>query len=103
MGDSVNYLKNVSTLQLDPEKCTGCGICVEVCPRAVMTIKRRKAALVDHDACIECGACQRNCAFGALSVQAGVGCAQALIKALITKGEPVCDCGGTGNEKSGCC
>jgi ferredoxin len=102
MGDSVNYLKNVSTLRLDPQKCTGCGVCIEVCPRAVVTIKVRKAAITDLDACIECGACQRNCAFGALSVRAGVGCAQALINALITGGEPTCDCGGTGKNPE-CC
>ena len=102
MGDPVNYLKNVSTLRIDREKCTGCGMCVEVCPRGVLEINDRKAAIVELDACIECGACMKNCAFGALSVHAGVGCAQALINALITGGEPTCDCDGTGKE-TGCC
>ena len=102
MGDRVNYLKCVSTLKLDMEKCTGCGMCTEVCPRAVLMVENRKALIVDLDACIECGACQRNCAFGAISVHAGVGCAQALINALITGGEPNCDCGREGND-SGCC
>jgi ferredoxin len=60
MGDSVNYLKNVSTLRLDPQKCTGCGVCIEVCPRAVVTIKVRKAAITDLDACIECGGTGKN-------------------------------------------
>jgi len=99
----MNYLKNVSTLWIDREKCTGCGMCVEVCPRGVLEILDRKASITDLDACIECGACQRNCAFGALSVQAGVGCAQALINAMITGGEPNCDCGGKGNNEAGCC
>ena len=103
MGDPVNYLKNVSTLRLDPKKCTGCGVCAEVCPRAVMTLKDRKAHISDLDACIECGACQRNCAFGALSVHSGVGCAEALIRALIAGGEPVCGCSGEGKEKAECC
>ena len=94
----MKYLKNVSTLKLDAEKCTGCGVCVEVCPRGVLERHNRKAIITDLDACIECGACQRNCAFGALSVEAGVGCAAALISAMIRGGEPVCDCGGTENE-----
>ena len=98
----MNYLKNVSTLNLDTEKCTGCGVCAEVCPRAVLKVENRKVMVVDRDACIECGACQINCAFGALSVNAGVGCAQALIRAIITGGEPVCDCSDEGSE-SGCC
>ena len=99
----MNYLKNVSTLWLDPEKCTGCGVCAEVCPRAVLKVENRKATIVDLDACIECGACQRNCSFGALSVNAGVGCAQALVRAMITGGEPACDCGGGGEKNAECC
>ena len=30
------YLKDVATLRLDPAKCTGCGMCLDVCPRAVL-------------------------------------------------------------------
>ena len=30
------YLKNVVTLELDPEKCSGCGTCLEVCPHGVL-------------------------------------------------------------------
>ena len=30
------YLENVVTLQLDTEKCIGCGKCTEVCPHAVI-------------------------------------------------------------------
>ena len=29
------YLKNVVTLQLDEIKCTGCGMCLDVCPHEV--------------------------------------------------------------------
>jgi Fe-S-cluster-containing dehydrogenase component len=78
-------------------------VCVEACPRGVLEIRDRKAVIADSDACIECGACQRNCAFGALSVHAGVGCAQALINALISGGEPVCDCDTEGKNAAGCC
>jgi NAD-dependent dihydropyrimidine dehydrogenase PreA subunit len=38
-----------------------------------------KVVLADRDACMECGACARNCAFGAISVEQGVGCAAAII------------------------
>lgn len=99
----MNYLKSVATLKLDADKCTGCGRCLEVCPRGVVEMRDGKAAIVDRDCCIECGACSRNCAFGALAVSSGVGCAQALFNALITGGEPVCDCEKSNPEKTGCC
>lgn len=99
----MNYLPGVATLKLDIEKCTGCKKCIEVCPRQVLVIRERKAAIADLDACIECGACQKNCAFDAIAVQSGVGCAQAYFNALITGGEPVCDCEKGAGKNTECC
>jgi ferredoxin len=72
------YLRDVVTLEYDPSKCTGCGKCLEVCPHAVFSMNGAKARLDDRDACMECGACSRNCPFGAIAVEAGVGCAWAI-------------------------
>lgn len=91
------YLKNVVTLQLDVEKCIGCGRCTEVCPHAVFAVRDAKAQIIDRDACMECGACARNCPAGALAVEAGVGCAQAVLNSWRT-GELTCDC-----DNSSCC
>ena len=88
------YLSGVATLKLDAEKCIGCGRCTEVCPHGVFEIVEDKAKVVDLDRCIECGACSLNCPAGALSVNAGVGCAAAIVKSWFTGGEPTCDCGG---------
>ena len=41
---------------------------------------------------MECGACALNCVPGALSVEPGVGCAQAIINGWLTGSEPSCDC-----------
>ncbi len=90
---SLRYLANVATLRLDPDKCTGCGVCTEVCPQGVFAMESRKARIIDLDACMECGACALNCAFGALTVHAGVGCAAAVINGMLRGGEPNCDCG----------
>jgi NAD-dependent dihydropyrimidine dehydrogenase PreA subunit len=99
----MRYLKNVVTLQLDKDICVGCGRCIEVCPRQVFAMGDKKAYIVDRDSCIECGACRRNCAFNALTVKSGVGCAQALFRAAATGGEPVCGCEGDDKQSSGCC
>ena len=97
------YLKNVTTLTLDIEKCTGCKRCMDVCPRAVLRMQDNKATIDNKDNCIECGACQRNCAYGALTVKSGVGCAQALFNAMIFGGEPTCDCERGSSKSTGCC
>jgi len=88
----MRYLRAVVTLTLDTERCTGCGRCLEVCPRGVFIKDSRKVTIDDRDRCIECGACVMNCAFGALSVNAGVGCAAAVINGLIRGTEPDCGC-----------
>jgi len=88
------YLNNVSTLVLDTGKCIGCGRCTEVCPHAVFDIADKKALIADKDACMECGACALNCPTKAIKVDAGVGCAAAIITGWFTGKEPSCDCGG---------
>ena len=87
------YLKNVVTLSLDGKKCTGCGRCEEVCPHRVFELVKGKAQIGERDLCIECGACALNCPSSAISVQAGVGCAAAIIWGWLTGREPSCGCG----------
>ncbi|MEJ2191083.1 MAG: 4Fe-4S binding protein [Nitrospirota bacterium] len=55
----------------------------------------------DRDACMECGACQRNCPSQAVTVNAGVGCASAVLKGFFRRTEPSCDCSSSGS--SSCC
>jgi len=100
--NGLTYLSNVVTLELNVEKCTGCGMCMEVCPHEVFVIENRKARITDRDACMECGACARNCAAGAVTVKAGVGCASAVISGKLKGTEPTCGCG-DGGGKGSCC
>ena len=88
----MKYLADLTTLQLFSDKCTGCGRCVEVCPRGVFEMQDKRASVTDKDLCMECGACAKNCEFGALAVNSGVGCAAAIINSLINGGPPSCDC-----------
>jgi ferredoxin len=76
----LRYLKDVATLQLNGEKCIGCGMCAQVCVHGVFAVTNRIAHILDRDACMECGACAMNCPVDALTVRAGVGCAYAVWK-----------------------
>lgn len=96
----MKYLANVTTLKYSLEKCTGCGRCIEVCPRGVFEFRDKRAAITDKDLCMECGACALNCEWRAITVNAGVGCAAAIINSMVTGGPPSCDCGDAG---AGCC
>ncbi len=89
---ALRYLKNVTTLSLEPSKCVGCGLCLMVCPQAVLAMRDGKAAIADRDACMECGACANNCPSGAITVQAGVGCAQAVINSALGRTSGACCC-----------
>lgn len=86
------YLRNVVSLKLAAEKCTGCGMCIKVCPHNVFTLQNNKAIVSDRDSCMECGACAMNCPVGAIQVKAGVGCAYAMIKGKVS-GNGDCSCG----------
>lgn len=58
------------TLSVDLEQCTGCGMCVEVCPRGVFDLNMlggRTLAEVSRPAeCEQCTACVKQCLVGAV-------------------------------------
>ena len=54
-------------VQIDQEKCNGCGLCVDACPLQVISLENDKAK-VDQDACTECGQCVDECPNKAISV-----------------------------------
>lgn len=85
------YLKDVVTLAVDREKCVGCGMCLLVCPHAVLAMEDGHVRIENRDACMECGACAQNCPVEAVTVKTGVGCAAAVINAAL------------GRESSSCC
>jgi len=89
---SFTYLKNVTTLELNPELCTGCGMCAMVCPREVLALADGKAEIISRDDCMECGACAQNCPTAAITVDAGVGCAAAVINSMLGRTGDSCCC-----------
>jgi len=103
------YLKGVVTLALDQEKCVGCGMCLMVCPQAVLRMHNGHARIENRDQCMECGACSQNCPTEAVTVQAGVGCAAAVINSALGRDGSSCCCvietddSPSGKGGSGCC
>lgn len=79
-----------NTLRYDESRCSGCGLCVVVCPHGVFAQDGGAVRLAHGEACMECGACQRNCPTGAIDVDSGVGCATALLYAALTGREACC-------------
>ena len=86
------YLKDVVTLELDQQKCTGCGMCLMVCPHAVLGMNNGHAKIENRDACMECGACAQNCPVDSVQVRSGVGCATAVINSALGRDNSSCCC-----------
>ncbi len=99
---TLRYLKN-NTLLLSDEKCIGCGKCLEVCPHGVFSLDDKKARIANKNHCMECGACQNNCPVEAIYVDAGVGCAAAVITGIFTGSEPTCGCSTEDDKNSSVC
>jgi ferredoxin len=104
------YLKDVVSLQMDDDKCVGCGMCLLVCPHEVLYKTNGSVRIRNRDACMECGACAKNCPTEAIAVRSGVGCANAVINAALgRKNAPCCcidespDSANGRSERSTCC
>lgn len=97
-GDCVNVCVNqaikvnpeTGLVEIDEEKCGGCGACAKACPHHVIEIRKKGlkgrrvyVGCVNKDkgavarkackaACIGCGKCEKTCPFGAIKVENNV-------------------------------
>ncbi len=60
--------KHVSTV-INKEKCTGCGLCLDVCPSDTLSLINGKAAVTGRES-LGCGHCEAVCPTGAIKVTA---------------------------------
>ena len=59
--------KALRAIEIDPEKCRGCGICKKNCPVNAITGEVKQPHKIDEDVCIKCGTCISKCPFKAIS------------------------------------
>jgi len=53
------------SVYIDSEKCTGCSICVPICPEQSISIIQKKA-VTDNNKCTECMVCMEECPTNAI-------------------------------------
>ncbi len=58
--------RSVTTV-IDQERCTGCGLCIQVCPEETITLHNKKARVTGASS-LSCGHCSAVCPTGAISV-----------------------------------
>jgi len=59
----VNLLK----FEVDPDKCTGCGLCFKACPADAVIWKKKEKAVIDKEKCVKCLTCFAKCKFDAIN------------------------------------
>ena len=57
----VTKKRDKSLLTTDPSWCKGCGICVEFCPKKVLSLEGERIKINSIDDCIACGMCESLC------------------------------------------
>ncbi len=56
------------TYWIDPDKCTGCGVCLQGCVHEAITGRKKQPHVIDPQLCQKCGICRSECKFDAVRV-----------------------------------
>jgi ferredoxin len=52
---------------IDLQRCTGCGLCVQLCPTNAVEIQNGHAVITHPEACSFCEVCETYCPPGAIN------------------------------------
>jgi NADH-quinone oxidoreductase subunit F len=58
--------KALITYWIDPDKCTGCGVCLKGCTYEAITGSKKQVHVIDTQLCQKCGICRSECKFDAV-------------------------------------
>jgi NADH:ubiquinone oxidoreductase subunit F (NADH-binding)/(2Fe-2S) ferredoxin len=69
-----NYCKagvcaDMFTYVIDPDRCTGCGLCMKDCTTEAIIGDKKVVHVIDQAKCIQCGACYDACNLGAVLIK----------------------------------
>ncbi|HWQ20835.1 MAG TPA: NADH-ubiquinone oxidoreductase-F iron-sulfur binding region domain-containing protein, partial [Methanotrichaceae archaeon] len=53
--------RRLISFNIDPERCKGCGLCLDACPAGAISGKRKSPQVIDQARCIRCGSCMDAC------------------------------------------
>jgi NADH:ubiquinone oxidoreductase subunit F (NADH-binding) len=57
------------TYVIDPDPCTGCGLCLKACTSEAIIGEKKVVHVIDQSLCIQCSACYDVCNMGAVLVK----------------------------------
>jgi NADH:ubiquinone oxidoreductase subunit F (NADH-binding)/(2Fe-2S) ferredoxin/Pyruvate/2-oxoacid:ferredoxin oxidoreductase delta subunit len=58
--------RSLISYHIDPEKCTGCGVCLRDCVNKAITGAKKEPHIIDVSLCTKCGICRSECKFDAI-------------------------------------
>jgi NADH:ubiquinone oxidoreductase subunit F (NADH-binding)/(2Fe-2S) ferredoxin/Pyruvate/2-oxoacid:ferredoxin oxidoreductase delta subunit len=58
--------RELITYGIDPDNCTGCGLCKKKCPPEAISGEKKQTHVLDTEKCIKCGICYDVCKFNAV-------------------------------------
>jgi len=59
-----------TVFKADNRACTGCGLCVSICPMSILELRDGLCRMTNSRLCLECGGCVRECPQHAITITA---------------------------------
>lgn len=59
----------LTSFEIDPELCTGCGVCARACPQKAITGEKKQPHKIIQELCIQCRTCYDRCKFGSIKIE----------------------------------
>ena len=70
----LEFQTEIAEIELDQDLCSGCGVCIAVCPFEAIRLEKSDenlVAIIDENKCKRCGLCRAACPAGAITIKDG--------------------------------